>query len=216
MKKFCVPLLSMALFASVIGFTPDYASAKKVTSVNVSEDNQDKVDKRFTEIAEKYEIGEAIKGDDLEFIKKYSVIVEDNDEMKAKAVWDIEKVFKITGSASNEDLSAKLSGELTAVVGFWHNTVDGDLKLAVTKGSPKKYRLKANLLGFGLVNSDGDVGKTVDKTFDSDWNESTKKSYPYTFGGDIYANIIYYNVSVDGSVKSSNGTLTVRGKEDKD
>ncbi|XOS91789.1 hypothetical protein ACLMAB_25870 [Brevibacillus laterosporus] len=136
-EKICVPLLSLALFASVIGFTPDYGSDKEVPSVNVSEDNQDKVDKRFTEIAEKYEIGEAIKGDDLEFIKKYSVKVDDNDEMKAKAVWDIEKVFKIIGSASNEDLSAKLSGELTAVVGFWHNTVDGDLKLTVSKGSPK-------------------------------------------------------------------------------
>ncbi|QOT01480.1 hypothetical protein JNUCC42_23305 (plasmid) [Brevibacterium sp. JNUCC-42] len=213
MRKFLVPVLSMALFASVIGFTPDYTSAKEVTSVNSSEDNQNKIDKRFTEIADKYEVGEAIKGDDLEFIKQYAIKVEDNDEMKAKAVWDIERVFKITGSNTNDDLSAKISGKLTAVIGLWHNTVDGDLKLTVTKGSPKKYRIKANLIGFGLINADGDIGKTADKTFDSDWNESTKTSYPYAFGQDIYANIAYYNVSVDGSVKSSTGTLTVRGKE---
>ncbi|MGG1264519.1 hypothetical protein [Brevibacillus laterosporus] len=212
MRKFWVPVLSMALFASVIGFTPDYTSAKEVTNVTVSEDNENKIDKRFADIADKYEIGEAIKGDDLEFIKQHAIEVEDNDDMKAKAIWDIEKNFKVKGSGSNDDLSATLSGELTCVIGLWHNTVDGDLKLTVTKGSPKKYRLKASLLGFGIINADGDLGKTVDKTFDSDWNESTKKSYPYTFGQDIYANIAYYNVSADGSVKSSTGALTVRGK----
>ncbi|MED1671529.1 hypothetical protein, partial [Brevibacillus laterosporus] len=169
MRKFWVPVLSMALFASVIGFTPDYTSAKEVTSVNASEDNQNKIDKRFAEIRDKYEIGEAIKGDDLEFIKQYAIKVENNDEMKAQAVWDMERRFEIKGSAENDDLSAKLSGELTAVIGLWHNTVDGDLKLTVTKGSPKKYRIKANLIGFGLINADGDLGRTVDKTFDSDW-----------------------------------------------
>lgn len=73
MRKFYIPLLSMALFSSVIGFAPDYASAKEITIVNVSDDNQQKVDKKFIEIADKYEVGEEIKGEDLEFIKEIRI-----------------------------------------------------------------------------------------------------------------------------------------------
>ncbi|RFB35510.1 hypothetical protein DZB91_08385 [Brevibacillus sp. VP] len=123
MRKFCIPLLSMALFTSVIEFTPNYTSAKEITSVDITEDNQYKIDKRLVEIADKYEIGEEIKGDDLEFIKQHAIKVEDNDGMKP---W-IKAIF-------------------TALV-------------------------------------------------------------------ELYENIIYYNVFVDGSVKSSSSTLTVRGKE---
>lgn len=113
----------MALFTSVIEFTPNYTSAKEITSVDITEDNQYKIDKRLVEIADKYEIGEEIKGDDLEFIKQHVIKVEDNDGMKP---W-IKAIF-------------------TALV-------------------------------------------------------------------ELYENIIYYNVFVDGSVKSSSSTLTVRGKE---
>ncbi|RAP26550.1 hypothetical protein C2W64_01506 [Brevibacillus laterosporus] len=124
MRKISIPLLSMTLFTSIIGGTSfSYAASKENNSTmsqNVSEDNEEEIHKKLTEIADKYKIGEPIKGEDLEYIKKYSIKVESNQNpIKAQAIWAIGKVCKLIDYNRNGYLSANLTWQVTPVIGLW-------------------------------------------------------------------------------------------------
>ncbi|MCR8983151.1 hypothetical protein [Brevibacillus laterosporus] len=206
MRKFYIPLLSMALFSSVIGFAPDYASAKENTIVNVSDENQQKIDKRLIEIADKYEIGEEIKGEDLEFIKKYGSMA---PQPGIEAYSDAR--YLIQGEDYNNYLEASVWGTIEADIGAFSASVKANIETQVSKGKPTQHKNEVRFIAYGVAGSAG-IGKTIDQTLTDGWVDSTKKIWAFNDKMDESGHVVYYTITCFSKIRNDDASLTVEGK----
>ncbi|MBG9797696.1 hypothetical protein O0555_18775 [Brevibacillus laterosporus] len=216
MKKLLPSLSVFALSLTLLTGNAFAAEESLSTSSNYSAASEDAINKKLIDIADKYEIGEAIVGEDLDFIKEHGTRVITNTsstegkQRQKRAITDSEKTYRVKGSASNDIFDASIKGKLYTALGIWHNTIDGDITTKVSSGEPTDYNTDVRIIGYGAVGTSGTiVGKTVDETYSSGWTKSHKESWTYSLDRDFYASVAWLTIDVTASVKGPDGSLEI-------
>ncbi|QOS98095.1 hypothetical protein JNUCC42_16395 [Brevibacterium sp. JNUCC-42] len=216
MKKLLPSLSVFALSLTLLTGNAFAAEASLPTSSNYSVASEESINQKLIDIADKYEIGEAIDGEDLDFIMEHGTRVITNTsstegkQRQKRAITDTEKTHKVKGAASNDVFDASIKGTLNTALGIWHNTIEGDITTNVSSGKPTDYNTDVRVIGYGAVGTSGTIiGKTIDETYSSGWTKSTKKSWTYSLDRDFYGSVAILTIDVYASVKGANGSLEI-------
>ncbi|MBG9790277.1 hypothetical protein [Brevibacillus laterosporus] len=216
MKKLLPSLSVFALSLTLLTGNAFAAEASLPTNSNYSAASEEAINKKLIDIADKYEIGEAIVGEDLDFIQEHGTRVITNTsstegkQRQKRAITDTEKTYKVKGAASNDDFDASIKGKLYTALGIWHNTIEGDITTKVSSGKPTDYNTEVRIIGYGAVGTSGTiVNKAVDETYSSGWTKSKKKSWTYSLDRDFYGSVAWLTIDVTASVKGPDGSLEI-------
>lgn len=139
----------------------------KEGNLNFTEKQEiNEIQKRMAQISDKYKIGEALSDDDAKFIRENSNIqFNNNSNLKGVAnTLSVDKKF-FEGYKNNGVIDGALVGFAEVDKGWLNHSIRVYMTTYDRKGiSRPLITQKATFTGYGLVGSDGVIGKVVDFT----------------------------------------------------
>lgn len=128
---------------------------------------KEQINLKIEEINSRYKIGEAFSKEDSEFIVKYTSI------NNTKSISN--KDFDVTKSSSDGKVTANCKGYTTAELNIVNHKFGANYTTVITKGAAyvEKIENQVSCTAYGVVGSDGIIGKIYEKTLSSSTTSKT-------------------------------------------
>lgn len=139
--------------------------------------NDQEISERLIKMSKEYELNEVLTGADSEFIIAYGNFMNSKSENTETRAINTNKAIK-TVKDTKSGITAQLSGSLMQKGGYGitnlNNTFGGNLSLRILGGASKVNTVTATIYhsGFGLIGSNGLIGKVYDDNISDSWSKA--------------------------------------------
>ncbi len=173
------------------------------TFVGVASAEENKVvNDNFRDIANKYEIGEPISAEDLRILEETLSSSRDMNILTTST-----KPFFATGRNSDRTVEADISGTITTVLQTFNHSVSIDMEAYTVRGQVSETRARSHHEAYGVMGSDGVIGKIADITMSSAWNSGNRAELKSSRG--FTGAVLWVHHYAYGDFVHPKGTLTV-------
>ncbi|MGG4216526.1 hypothetical protein [Paenibacillus sp. FSL L8-0638] len=164
-KKSVIASLIMVLLL------PAMSAFAEENTESVTQDND--IQARLTEISNSYDLNEPLSDKDAEFVKTYAIKPAASGEFSTQAV----QRQTFSGYKNSQGIDGRMDGYVTFDNGIIDREVRAYMKVWDGNGKARNITAGVRFTGFGVINDQGNIGKTVDTTLSG---SSSGKQTSYT------------------------------------
>ncbi|KAF6628152.1 hypothetical protein H6F38_20300 [Paenibacillus sp. EKM208P] len=152
-KKSVIASLIMVLLL------PAMSAFAEENTESVSQDNE--IQARFTEISNSYDLNEPLSDKDAEFVKTYAI--KPNEALGEFSTQAVQRQT-FSGYKNSQGIDGRMDGYVTFDNGIVDREVRAYMKVWDGNGKPRNITASVRFTGYGVINDQGNIGKTVDMT----------------------------------------------------
>lgn len=171
MKKSLIKIIALVLLLSQLMVMSSFATTSETTTLILTEEQKEAIYEEIEKINSKYEIGEPFNKEDRAFIEKYIPLI---NKKSSEIGLMAESEFYNSKTSSDGLVTAVIAGKAISEVNVFNHVFGADYTTVVHEDGREyleEIECRVNCTAYGIVGSDGAIGKIYEKTLTASTDE---------------------------------------------